>query len=68
MTRFRHSGFSRMPFFGGVMGINECNSDDNNFYCSLSRFTSSVTMILFLCLIFFYIYKVIRNGFFSSKS
>ena len=20
MTRFRHSGFSRMPFFGGVVG------------------------------------------------
>ena len=67
MTRFRHSGFSRMPFFGGVVGVNQCRSGDDSFYCSLSRFTSSVMMILFLCFILFYFYKVIKPRIFGSK-
>jgi len=45
---------------GGAVGVNNCESSDTSFYCQLSRFSSSVSMILQLIMILAIIYFLVK--------
>ena len=45
---------------GGSVAQNICKKDDNSWYCGLSRFYSSVVMILSLIAIIFFIYMIFK--------
>ena len=50
-----NSGSSRgfLDYFTfGVFGVNECSSEDDDWYCKLSRIFSGVIMIIVLACIF----------------
>ena len=61
-----------MPDLGllGVFGsVNTCTSDDKGFFCQLSRFTSSVIMILMLVFIVYFAYQMLYiYGFFKKSN
>lgn len=46
--------------FGGSVAQNICKEGDNSWYCGLSRFYSSVIMILSLIAIIFFIYMITK--------
>ena len=50
--------FSNFHF--GVFGVNECKTNDDTWYCNLSRFFSAVMMILILLAILGFIFYLIQ--------
>lgn len=51
-------------FGGGVMGVVNCDADDDSWYCKLSKFYSSVMMIIFLIglvVALYFIYKYVKD-------
>ena len=53
-------------FSFGVFGVNKCESDDQDWYCQLSRIFSGILMIFVLLCIIYYIFNFIKNNFFSN--
>jgi hypothetical protein len=52
----------------GVVGsVTTCSSTDQSFYCQLSRFYSSIVMIIGLLFIVYLIYIFVSQGLFKKK-
>jgi hypothetical protein len=60
-------GLSNLHLMGGAVGVNTCLSDDTSFYCNLSRFSSSVSMIVQLIAILAIIYFLAKYFLFKRK-
>lgn len=58
---------SNLHIMGGAVGVNTCSSDDSSFYCNLSRFTSSILMIVQLVSIVAIIYILAKYFLFKRK-
>lgn len=54
-------------FMFGVFGVNECKSDDQDWYCQLSRIFSAILMILVIFIIIYYIFNFLKNNFSFKK-
>ena len=54
-------------FMFGVFGVNECKSDDQDWYCQLSRIFSAILMILVILIIIYYIFYFLKNNFSFKK-
>jgi hypothetical protein len=54
------SGIASRVFVGSVV---TCPSDDNSWYCQLSKLVSTIGMIIFLLVIIFIIFTLLRSLF-----
>ena len=68
MTRGRISSNSLLDNFGfgfgfGVFGVNNCESDDDDWYCQLSRIFSAILMIFVILIIIYYVFNFLKNNF-----
>ena len=54
------SGIASRVFVGSVV---TCPADDNSWYCQLSKLVSTIGMIIFLLVIIFIIFTVLRSFF-----
>jgi hypothetical protein len=51
-------------FGGGAMGVINCDADDDSWYCKLSKFYSSIMMIVMLiglCILLYVLYNMYRS-------
>ena len=62
----RSSSGSLLNNFGfgfGVFGVNKCESDDDDWYCQLSRIFSAILMIFVILIIIYYVFNFLKNNF-----
>ena len=66
--------FGGLSFLSGAITTNTCSSDDESFYCKLSRGYNSVSMIVNLfsmffvfCVILLFVYRFFLNRKISKK-
>jgi hypothetical protein len=52
---------------GGVVGVNNCDSEDKDWYCSLSRIFSTIIMVITILFILYIIYNLIKIFILTSK-
>ena len=55
------SGGPSLGFFGGVGSLVTCNEEDDSWYCELSKLVSSISMIIYLIVIAFFIYYAVKT-------
>ena len=54
---------SSLGFIGGVGAHVGCSSDDTSFFCRLTKVTSILSQLIFLCVIGYLIYFLIKYYF-----
>ena len=69
MARGRSGGSgSLLNNFGfGVFSVNTCDSEDQSWYCQLSRMFSTILMIFVILCIIYYIFNFIKYNFSFKK-
>jgi len=65
----KSSGNSMTPllgFFGGIGAYVRCSSEDTSFFCTLTKFTSILSQIIFIGVICYLIYFFIIKPYLSK--
>lgn len=58
---------SNLHLVGGSVGVNQCKSDDNSWYCQLSRGYSALIMVISIVAICGVLYYLAKTFLFSDS-
>jgi hypothetical protein len=60
-------GLGGFDLMGGALALNTCKSDDTSWYCELSRFFSSLIMVITIIAIVYFVYHLASIYLFNKK-
>ena len=60
-------GLPDIGLVGGVVGVNHCSTEDDSWYCNLSRVYSAITMIIGILIIISLIYYFAKLFLFNNN-